>query len=85
MISSNLSEAVDLLNKWKEEDRWMGVVTRSPKPELHQFWAKVDRLNSEGVWLAGEWAMLLVPFREDTKFAYLDSREIPPETHSSMA
>jgi len=86
MISSTFSEAIDLLNKWREENRWLGVRALLGGPERHDFWAKIGMVSVSEFRLDGEFAMVFVSM-DSTSFeaGYMDGREIPPEVHALMS
>ena len=82
-------EALMLISKWREEDRWLslwtmsGDLTGGGAQEEHSFWAKPSDLlappadNQEWIAFAGEHATIEFPLEPDATFEYLEPRDAP--------
>ena len=79
MIDVSLEEATILLNDWKERRVLIGasVVLREDAKEEHKFWARVAEVSGDKISLAGDHALVEVPFEEGVILQYSEVSEAP--------
>ena len=81
-MRSTVEDALNLLNKWKEEQAWLLVNGRSKGNEQHWFWARCLEASAAELVLAGEFVVMRLPL-DSTEFEFADFSEAPEPTRSA--